>query len=260
MVNLIKQLGLGNLFILLAVGLISGCSRSSSDTREAENRLVMGLSADYPPFEFKKNGEVVGLDVDVAQAIAKSLGVSLSIQDMDFSALIPSLQSGRIDFAMAGMTVTEERKKNLEFSDTYFTASFSALVDQGSAISKEEEFEGKKVGVQLGSTMEKFAKERARLYPSMRIVSLGKNPMIIQELKSGRIDAMISEEVQAAAFVQANPSLKYFNLKSTGDGYAIAFQKNSLKSSQLRDRFNEALKKLQNSGEIQQIKQKWLGK
>jgi polar amino acid transport system substrate-binding protein len=246
----------------------------------SEKTLKMGLSADYPPFEFKKNGEVVGFDVDVAQAVARELGYTLSIQDMDFSSIIPSLQSGQIDFAMAGMTVTEERKKNMEFSDTYFTSSFALIVPRSDAntgvntntgaggnanagvVSKDlsktlADLSGKKIGVQLGTTMEKFAKEKAKQDPSIQVVSLGKYPLLIEELKSGRLQGVVSEDVQAAAFVQANPVLTYLALASTGDGYAIAFQKD--KGIELKNSFNQTLKKLQDSGVLDQIRSKWLG-
>jgi polar amino acid transport system substrate-binding protein len=245
--------------LLVAFGL-SGCTASSNASKSDPLLLVVGLSADYPPFEFKKNGEVVGFDVDVAQAIAKELGYSLSIQDMDFSALIPALQSGRIDFAMSGMTITEERKKNVDFSDPYFTASFSIIVDQASSFSKEEDLQGKRIGAQLGSTMEKYAKTKAKVYSGMQIVALGKNPLLIQELKSGRIDGMISEDVQAVSFVQANPTLKQIRLSSTGDGYAIAFPKANTKNAQFKEQVNAALKKLTTSGQMAEIQKKWLGK
>src|SRR4051812_47325674 len=102
------------LICLVTLGL-SACTAGNLGV--GEKTLVMGFSADYPPFEFKKNGEVVGLDIDVAREVAQALGFSLVLQDMDFSALIPALQSGRIDFAMSGMTLNEERKKNVDFSD-----------------------------------------------------------------------------------------------------------------------------------------------
>jgi polar amino acid transport system substrate-binding protein len=247
------------LFSLASIQL--GCTRSTPTSQtDSPNQLVMGLSADYPPFEFKKGGEVVGFDIDVAQAIAQDLGMSLVIQDMDFSGLIPALQTGRIDFAMSGMTKTEERKKNIDFSDVYFEASFSVIVDQASSLKSEADFKDKKIGAQLGSTMEKFAKEKSKVYSGMQVVALGKNPHLIQELKSGRIDGVLSEDVQAIAFVEANPTLKQIRLGSTGDGYAIAFARRNAKSQKLKDQFNTSLSKLKSSGKLEQIKNKWLGK
>jgi polar amino acid transport system substrate-binding protein len=161
---------------------------------------------------------------------------------------------------MSGMTMTEERKKNVDFSHLYFTASFAILVDQASPFAKEQDLQGKKVGAQLGSTMEKYAREKAKTFSGMQIVALSKNPMLIQELKSGRIDGVISEEVQATSFIEANPSLKQVRLSASGDGYAIAFAKSNSKSAALREKVNAALEKLKASGELDQIKTKWLGK
>ena len=101
-----------------------GCNLNS----KADAKILrLGLSADYPPFEFKKDGRVVGFDVELAEELAKDLGYSLEIQDMDFSALIPSLTSGRVDFVMSGMAVNEERKKNIDFSDIYYTGKFAVI-------------------------------------------------------------------------------------------------------------------------------------
>ena len=232
-----------------------GCTRTDS---KVDNALVMGLCADYPPFEFKKNGEFAGFDIDLAHEIARKLGYTLKIQDLDFSALIPSLQSGRVDFVMSGMTISEERKKNIEFSEVYFLSSFALIVPQASPFLAENQFQGKRVGVQLGSTMEKFAKEMSKDYSDMKIVALGKNPVLIQELKSGRLDGVLSEEVQARAFVEANPSLKFAPLsRHSGDGYAIAFPKGE-KAVQLREKMNLALSDLRKSGKLEEIKTRWM--
>ena len=150
-------------FFIFAVCLtLQACDRASGQAsvdpkkdqlKPESTELILGLCADYPPFEFKKSGEIVGFDVDVAQEISKELGYPLSIQDMDFSALVPALQSGRIDFVMSGMTVTDERKKNLDFSDPYFSSKFALVLPKESSFSQESDFEDKRVGAQLGSTM-----------------------------------------------------------------------------------------------------------
>lgn len=235
----------------------SGCTPANSANTKSEKAWVLGLSADYPPFEFKKDGEIVGFDVDLARELAKEIGLTLSIEDMDFNGLILALKTGRIDFVMAGMTVTEERKKNVDFSDIYFNSSFSIVVPKESKISKESDLGGKKIGAQLGSTMEKYAKNKATIYPGLEVVALSKNPVLIQELKSSRLDGVLSEEVQAAAFVKANPTLKYVNLEKTKDGYAIAFAKGS--NQPMINQVNAALKKLQSNGTLNRLRQKWLG-
>ncbi len=242
--------------IIFVLSLLGCTGTGNSSIREAERRIVVGLAADYPPFESKKNGEIIGFDVDLAREIAKELGYELTLQDMEFSALIPSLQTGRIDFAMSGMTVTEERKKNLLFSDTYYTSSFSVIFQKSGPFSSEQDLAGKKIGVQLGTTMEKYAKAKAKIDPTIQVISLAKNPVLIQELKSGRLQGVISEDVQAIAFVEANPELGHALLAKTGDGYAIGFQRE--KGLALRDSVNQVIHKLKNSKFLDKLKQKWL--
>jgi ABC-type amino acid transport substrate-binding protein len=263
-----KYLMLG--FVLLNFAL-TGCDRPGHarlHDERIEKQWVMGVSPDYPPFEFSKGGTTVGYDIDLAQALAKEAGVSLVIQDLDFSSLIPSLQSGRIDFAMSSISANEERKKNVDFSDPYFLSSFALLTREDGSVVQESDLPGKIVGVQLGSTMEKHAKILKERHPGMEVVSLSRNPILIQELKSKRLDGVLVEDLQAAAFVVANPHLKFVSLSNSGDGYSIAFrkQKNLPKTASegsflhapLRDRMNAALKKLKADGTLDELKNKWL--
>lgn len=257
---------LSKLFAIFGLGLAAfgllGRTDSIGSSIEGENVLVMGLSADNPPFEFKRNGDVVGFDIDLAREVARLLGYSLSIQDMDFTVLIPSLHSGRIDFAMSGMTVTDIRKQNVDFSDVYFTSTFALVTANNAEFSQEEDLKGKKIGVQLGTTMEKFAKEKAKDYPGMEIVPLGKNSILIQELKSDRLFGLLTEEAQAQEFAKMNPTLKSHTLASSEDGYAVAFSRNAkfTKVPQLREKFNSAFKTLKANGKLEKLKQKWLDK
>ncbi len=247
-------------FMVGVVGLF-GRADSMESTQLDEKVLVVGMSADYPPFEYKKNGQIVGFDVDLAQEIAQQLGYTLKIQDMDFSVLIPSLQSGRIDFAMSGMTVTDVRKKNVDFSDVYFSNTFAVVLRKSTEFSHEEDFKGKRVGVQLGTTMEKYGKEKAQSYPGMEVVPLGKNSFLIQELKAERLFGVITEQAQAVEFVKANPGLKFVPLEKTPDGYAVAFRKSSNpeRIPNLREKVNSILDQLQVNGRTEQLRIKWLG-
>src|SRR5689334_7915697 len=108
-------------FILLT---LQGCNVGPKSDQKI---LKLGVSADYPPFEFKQNGRIVGFDVDLAEELAKELGYTVEIQDMDFSALIPSLKTGRVDFVMSGISVNEERKKNVRFGDPYYSGKFAVV-------------------------------------------------------------------------------------------------------------------------------------
>ncbi len=222
--------------------------------------LTMGTSPDYPPYEFydisSGREEIVGFDIDLANRIADALGFELRVMGMDFSGLIPALQAGRVDFVMAGMTPTEERLQNADFSDIYFEAQNTIVSRQGSGLTDAAALAGKRVGVQLGSIQEGDAKSLAEEDPSIEVVSLNKIGEIIQEIKSGRIDAAIIEDTVATGFVASNPDLEFSVIPSDGpSGSAVAFPK----GSELVEDFNQVLAELADSGEIDELVLKWFG-
>ena len=222
--------------------------------------LTMGTSPDYPPYEFydTSTGQelIVGFDIDIANRIAEELGFELEVSGMDFSGLIPALQANRVDFVMAGMTPTEERLVNADFSDIYFEAqdTIVSLVDSG--LTDVAALAGKRVGVQLGSIQEGDAQALAEEDPSIEVVSLNKIGEIVQEIKSGRIDAAIIEDTVAEGFTASNPDLEFSVIPSDGpSGSAVAFPK----GSDLVEDFNRVLAEMQESGEIEELVVKWFG-
>ncbi|PLS18151.1 ABC transporter substrate-binding protein [Bacillus sp. M6-12] len=259
------------LFLLLSIVLLTGCgskqtegdaqgsSENSKENSSEKKTLVMATSADYPPYEFhdQSNGkdEIVGMDIDIAKIIAEELGFNLEIKDMDFTGLLPALQTGRVDFVMAGMTPAEERKKNADFSIKYFETKNAVVAKKGSNITSAEDLKDKKVAVQLGSVQEKDVEEIAKEVSGIEMKRLNKNPEIIQELKVGRIDAAVIEGSTAKSFIQNNPDLE-FNIipKKEDKGIAIAFPKGS---SHIED-FNKVIKELQDNGKIEELAAKWL--
>ncbi|HEY9738728.1 MAG TPA: transporter substrate-binding domain-containing protein [Trichocoleus sp.] len=228
---------------------------------ESRGTLVMATSADYPPYEFVETAggteEIVGFDVDIARSIAERLGYELEINNIDFNGLIPALQADRADFVMAGMTPTEERKQNVDFSNIYYDAKQTIVASQDSGITAPADLDGKKVGVQLGSIQEGLAKDLIEEDGSkMELVPLNRINEIVQELKSGRIDAAIIEDTVAQGFLQANPDLVATEIPEDGpSGSAIAFPK----GSELVDEFNTALQEMETSGEIEELVKKWFG-
>jgi len=217
-------------------------------------KLIMVTSADYPPYEFRKTGsggEIIGFDVDIAKYITRELGYELEIRDTDFSGIIPALQSGRANFAMAGMTPTSERKKNVEFSIIYYEAKNTIVSKKGANINNIKDLAGKKVGVQLGSTQEKFAKENIKGAP---IVPLNKTGELIQEIKSNRIRAIIEDTI-AKGFVGNNPDLQFMTIPTSAEdaGSAIAFPK----GSPLVQPFNNVLLQMKENREITALITKW---
>lgn len=244
--------------VMLAITMLMGYVRGDKVTAQQEGngkqKLVMVTSADYPPYEFRDTAtgkdEIIGFDVDIAKRIAKELGFELSLKDTDFNGIIPALQSQRADFAMAGMTPTAERKKNVDFSDMYYEAKNTIVAKKGSNLKKTEDLIGKKVGVHLGSTQETAAKK----FKGVNLEALNKTAEIIQEVKSKRIDGAIIENTIAQGFIASNPDLE-FNIISTTEaaGSAIAFPKGSDRI----DSFNRVLKEMKDNGDIEKLVKKW---
>ena len=210
-----------------------------------------------PPFEFYRTGngqtQISGFDIDVAQAIAQELNHELKIKDMDFSGLIPALQSGRVDFVMASMTPTPERQKNIDFSEPYLVLPVAAISMDPQNMSTQKDFSGKKIGAQLGSTHEQFARSLAEKDKTIKIVSMNKLGELIQELVLGRIDVIIMETKTAKAFQKKNADLRVNAIQDHIVQFAIAFPKNS----PWIEKVNEAIKKLHARGSLEEIKSVW---
>ncbi len=238
--------------ILIGQGAIDKVIAQAAD---AGRKLVMVTSADYPPYEFRNtatgNNEIIGFDVDIAKYITKELGYQLEIRDTDFSGIIPALQSKRADFAMAGMTPTAERKKNLDFSNIYYEAKNTIVAKKGSSLKTPAELAGKTVGVQLGSTQEKAAQK----FKDVKLKQLNRTSEIIQEVKAGRVDGAIIENTIATGFIANNPDLEFNTIFSNTEeaGSAIAFPQGSPRV----DEFNRVLAQMKQSGEIDRLVKKW---
>ena len=215
--------------------------------------LTMGTSADYKPFEFHDTSggtdKIVGYDIDIANRIAKDLGFELKIQDMDFNGLIPALQSGRVDFVMAGMTPTPERKKSIDFSDIYYSAQNTIVASKDSNFTTVESLKGKTVGAQLGSLQQEVAEK----IPGAKVTTRNRVPDLIQELKAGRIDAAIIEDTIAKPYINIYPDLKFTVVPNKEGGYAIAFPK----GSKLVPEFNRAIATMKQDGTLDKFAKTW---
>lgn len=141
---------------------LSACGSSSSGSESGKKKIIMGTSADYKPFEYKEGDNIVGFDVDLAKALAKKTGYEIEVQDMDFNSLITALKSKQVDLVLSGMTPTPERKKQVDFSDVYYTANHMIVSKKDSGITSLKDLKGKTVGVQLGSIQEEKGKSFLR--------------------------------------------------------------------------------------------------
>ncbi len=247
--------------LLLCVPLVlCGCGedQKSSD----KNTLIMLTSADSPPFEFYRTGaggnaEIVGFDIDLAKRIGEHLGLKIEVRDSDFAGLIPALQAGRADFAMAYLSPSKERSANVDFSTGYYSAVNVIVVRKDNDFTTREKFADQKLGVQLGSTQEQFARVWVQSKPGLEVVPLNKVGDIVQELIIGRFDAAIIEETPARAYVKKYADkLEIHPLQGKGTEYAIAFAK----GSPLVGKFNQAIEHLKSSGYMDELAQKWLKK
>ncbi|MDM8214426.1 transporter substrate-binding domain-containing protein [Enterococcus hirae] len=264
---------------ILAVGLLvslaaCGSSKESSTAKssaatsqKADNtkklaaikekkEIVMGTSADFAPFEFPQmNGgkeQIVGVDVDIAQAIADDLGVTLKVMNLSFDNLLPSLQQGKLDMVLSGVSATKERKKNVDFSEAYFTPKQQIVIqkDKLSEYKSVADFKGKKIGAQKGSIQEDVAKDQIK---GAQVSSLPKVTTMLMEIKQGTLDGMVLESAIAQSYVAQNADLAIADvtLKSSDDeAYAVALPKNS---GELVTEVNKVVKKLQDEGKIDEF-------
>ncbi|MBO1579043.1 transporter substrate-binding domain-containing protein [Bacillus sp. XF8] len=246
--------------LILIVSMFSACSKG--ETKEANTNkkvLVMGTSADYKPYEYveaSKSDEIIGFDVDIAKYIGKELGYEVKIKDMDFGGLLASLSSGKVDFVMAGMTPTPDRKKNADFTDIYFVAKNMIVSKKDSDIKSLQDLKDKKVGVQTGSIQEEKA-EDFKKQVDFQAEGRDRIPEIVQEIQAGRFDAAILEDTVAKNYLDKMKDLQGVEIKEAPEevGAAIALPKNSDKTEE----FNKVIKKMQENGEMDKLVKKWFG-
>lgn len=262
-----KLLALG-LVAVLATGLV-GCGNKSSDNSggnqtaleqiKKNKKLVVATSPDYPPFEFmvSENGKskIVGADIDLAQKIADKLGVELELKAMDFDALLPALQAGKVDMVITGMTPNEKRKKAVDFSDIYFKGENAVIVNAKDAgkFTSEDQLKKAKLGVQKGSTQETYVKDNLKVTNYKALVAV---PDLIADMKNGNIDAVVLNSKVAGINVTKYDGIKVVeNLKLTSGGdeeaMAVAIKKGD--NADLIKLTNEVIKGLQDSGEYDKI-------
>ncbi|MEH7124443.1 transporter substrate-binding domain-containing protein [Bacillus sp. JJ1773] len=247
---------------ILLMGLLAACgtseepSANGSEKKESDKKtLIMGTSGDYAPFEYidtAKGDDIIGVDIDIAKAVTEKLGYEFEVRDMDFGGLIQALQSGQVDFVMAAMSATEERKKSVDFSEIYYTSKHMIVSKKDSGITKVEDLKGKKIGAQLGSIQEEKAKELAETV-EMSVENRNRIPELIQEIKAGRLDAAIIEDTVAKGYLDNNADIEGFTVEDADGGYAIALPKNS----ELTAEFNNVLKEMIDNGEVDAIIKKW---
>lgn len=259
----------------MALVLLTGCGSKESEEKEeisssspAKEEVVegektdlvddgvidFGISVDLPPYEFYEGDQMKGIDVEIADEISKKLGVEVKLHDMDFSTIIASIESGKLDGGISGFTVTEDRKKSVNFSKTYASSMQSVLLKQDSPIKSTDDLEGKKIGTQLGTTGDMIAQED---FGEENVQSFAKFPDAVLSLQGGKLDAIILDEATAIKFAEANDDLKILESPYTQEEYAIAVAKDKDK---LLEEINKAIDDLKETGKLQEIVDKYIEK
>ena len=243
--------------LMICISFVACSSEKKSDDTntdtDTQETLTMATNAEFPPYEYKEGDNVVGIDAEVAQAIADKLGMKLEIVDTKFDAIIPGVQSGKYDMGMAGMTVTPEREQSVSFSDSYATGIQSIIVKQGSDIKSVDDLSEKtKIGVQLGTTGDIYAKDD---FGDEAVQEYDKGADAVQALIAGKIDCVIIDNEPAKSFVAANEGLEILKTSYAEEDYAICFKKNN---TELQTKVNDALKELIADGTVQKIVDKYI--
>lgn len=243
--------------------LCCGCGSNTSDTKSdttgskasmtvTEGKLIMATNAEFPPYEYKEGDKIVGIDAEVAKLIADKLNLELEIADVDFDSIIPGVQSGKYDMGMAGMTVTDERKEKVNFSDSYATGVQVVIVKEDSDIKTTADLNGKKIGAQQGTTGYIYASDTVENggFGEENVTGYQNGALAVEALKGGKIDCVIIDNEPAKAYVAANKGLKILDTEYVTEDYAICFAKSN---TELQTKVNDALKELIADGSVKKV-------
>ena len=218
--------------------------------------LTMATNASFPPYEYWDGDQMVGIDVEIAEAVCAEMGYELDKLDMDFNAIINAVTSGKADFGMAGMTVTEERQQSVAFSISYATGVQSIIVKEGSPITSYDDLAAEgatyKVGVQMATTGHIYAEDE---FGVERVVLFDNGNDATMALKNGKVDCVIIDNEPAKAYVAANEGLVILDSAYAVEDYAACFAKGN---TELVEKFNAALQKLIDDGTVAGIVAKYI--
>jgi len=214
--------------------------------------LTIGGDTTYPPMEYKEGDKIVGFDVDLAQAITDKLGLKLDYQTTAWDGIFPALIAHKFDMVMSAVSITDDRKKEMDFSTPYYKVDQTALIMADAGIDSAGKLNGKTAGVQIGTTGELEAKKIAGL----KVNTYDDNLLAIEDLKAGRVDKVICDSIVGVVFEKNNKDVKVGFVITTNENYGIAFSKDT---PELRDAVNAALKALMDDGTFAEISEKWFG-
>ncbi|MBR1969413.1 MAG: transporter substrate-binding domain-containing protein [Clostridia bacterium] len=244
------------LVLALSVCVFAACGEKAENAET--NKLVMATNAEFPPYEFYDGETVVGIDAEIAAAIAEKLGMELEIVDTAFDSIIPAIVAGKYDIGMAGMTVTDERLEEVNFSDSYATGVQVVIVKEDSEITTVDDLTGDKnytIGVQTGTTGDLYSTWDIEDAGLGTVSRFNKGADAVEALKIGKVDCVIIDNEPAKAFVADAEGLKILDTAYAEEQYAIAISKDN---TELLEKINTALKELTADGTIQTIVDKYI--
>lgn len=247
-----KKLGLA-LAAIACLGMITACGSKEGDSKEEKKEtLTMATNAEFPPYEYYEGDDIVGIDAEFAAAIAEKLGMELEIEDMAFNSILSAVSSGKADLGVAGMTVDPDREKMVDFSDSYYTGRQVIIVKEDSDITGPEGLDGKKIGVQEGTTGDLYTTEE---FGDEAIERYNKGMEAVQALSQSKIDAVVIDDQPAQAFVEQVEGLKILDTEYAEEDYAIAIKKGN---TELQEKVNKAIKELKEDGTFDEIVAKYI--
>lgn len=246
------------LIIGASVLAFTGCSKTEETAASSANsdKLVVAINATFPPFESVKEGtkDYSGIDIEIAEYVGKKLGKEVEFHDMKFASLVPTLESGRADMIISGISPTEERSKVVSFSKPYYFPMKAIVAKKGSGYESLADLSGKKAGASMGTTYVEELKKAG----GIDVTELDNTPLVVQDIKNGRLDAGLFDSAQAAVFVKENPDLEMHVLNLPvvmDDTFAIALPKDSPDVAKV----NDILAEMEKNGEMHKILVKYLG-
>ena len=226
---------------------------SAAPAPAAVTTLSMATNAAFPPYEYMEGNDYAGIDIEIAQAIADSMGAELVINDVEFGSIIGGVQSGKYDMGIAGMTVTDERLQSVNFSDTYATGVQVIIVKEGSPIASSEDLaNANKIGVQMDTTGDIYCCDD---FGDDHVTEFKTGADAVQALITDKVDCVVIDNEPAKSFVAANEGLKILETEYVVEDYAICVAK---ENTDLLDKINAALADLKASGKLDEIISKYI--
>ena len=245
------------LSVLLLMSMFTACTPAEEGYTLKAGKLIMSTNAEFPPYEMKNDsGDFIGIDVEIAQAIAAKLGLELEIDDMSFDAALMAVQQGKSDMVMSGVSVTDKRKLVMDFSNSYATSTIVVIVKEGSDVTLDNMGE-KMIGEQRGTTGYIYASDTPENggYGEDHVIAFETDAAAIEALKNGQIDCVIIDNAPAEEHVKANPGLTILDGEWVQEEYAIGLPKGN---AELKDAINKALAELKADGTLDAIVAKYI--